>query len=204
MLVAVSVFGEYEHAYQNPDLPLEERVNDFVSLMTLKEKVAFLSSRPGLPRLGLRPMGQMEGLHGLATGGPGGWNRPNVVPTTIFPQSIGLGATWDPDLLHQAGAIEGYEAHYVLQSPKYGRAALVIGESECRSWARHPLGTQRGMLRRRSVPKRNRWPLPWSRDFKAIVAIGKPARFPDMSKARSSALTAGANPPARIEGPQMK
>jgi len=126
LLIAAPVFAQYEHPYQNPDLPLEDRVNDFVSLMTRNEKVAFLSSRPGLQRLGLRPMGQMEGLHGLATGGPGGWNRLNVVPTTIFPQSIGLGATWDVDILHQVGAIEGYEARYVLQSSKYGRGTLII------------------------------------------------------------------------------
>ena len=57
---------------------------------------------------------------------PGGWNRPNAIPTTIFPQSIGLGATWDVDLMSRIGAIEGYEARYVMQSPNFARGGLVI------------------------------------------------------------------------------
>jgi beta-glucosidase len=48
------------------------------------------------------------------------------VPATTFPQAYGMAETWDPDLLHQAGAIEGCEARYVFQSPKYGRGGLVV------------------------------------------------------------------------------
>ena len=50
-----------QYPFQNPDLPVEERVDNIVSLMTLEEKVAFLSSRPGVPRLGIRAMGHVEG-----------------------------------------------------------------------------------------------------------------------------------------------
>jgi len=116
-----------QYPFQDPSLPLEERVNNVVSLMTLPEKVAFFSSRPGVPRLGIRPMGHVEGLHGVARGGPSNWGRRNPVPTTIFPQAIGMAETWDTDILRQAGAAEGYEARYIFQSPKYGgRGALIV------------------------------------------------------------------------------
>jgi beta-glucosidase len=55
--------AEYQYPFQNPDLPLEDRVNNIVSLMTLDEKVALLSQRPGVPRLGIRSMMQAEGLN---------------------------------------------------------------------------------------------------------------------------------------------
>ena len=114
------------YPFQNPDMPLEERVNNIVSLMTLDEKVAFLSSTPGVERLGIKKMGHVEGLHGLAQGAPGGWGRRGPVTTTTFPQSYGMGETWDPEIIRQAGAIEGYEARYVFQSPKYGRGGLIM------------------------------------------------------------------------------
>ncbi len=109
--------AQYKYPFQNPDLPIEDRVNNIVSLMTLDEKVALLSQRPGVTRLGIRTMQQVEGLHGVRAGRN---------PTTTYPQSIGLGETWDTDILHQVGATEGYEARYVFQSDKYRRGALVI------------------------------------------------------------------------------
>ena len=115
------------YPFQNPDMPLEERVSNIVSLMTLDEKVAFLSSNPGVERLGIKRMGHVEGLHGLAQGTPGGWGRRGPIATTTFPQSYGMGETWDPEIIHQSGAIEGNEARYVFQSPKYkNRGGLIM------------------------------------------------------------------------------
>ena len=93
--------------------------------MTIEEKIACLGTHPDVPRLGIRGAGHVEGLHGLAMGGPGGWGRPSVVPTTQFPQAVGLGETWDPDLVRQVAAIEGYETRYMFQS-KYQRGGLVV------------------------------------------------------------------------------
>jgi len=93
---AAPAAAQYQYPFQNPDLPIEERVNNIVSLMTLDEKVAMLSQRPGVPRLGIRTMQQVEGLHGVRSG----------AATTTYPQSIGLGETWDTDILHQVGATE--------------------------------------------------------------------------------------------------
>jgi len=116
-----------QYPFQDPNLPLAERVDNIVSLMTLDEKVAFFSSRPGVPRLGIRAMGHVEGLHGLARGGPSNWGRRNPVPTTIFPQAYGLGETWDPEMLRQVAAVEGYEVRYLAQNEKYGgRGGLIV------------------------------------------------------------------------------
>ncbi|RYE03762.1 MAG: beta-glucosidase, partial [Sphingobacteriaceae bacterium] len=48
------------------------------------------------------------------------------VPTTIFPQAIGLAETWDPALLQKAAAIEGHETRYLFQSEKYHKGGLVV------------------------------------------------------------------------------
>jgi beta-glucosidase len=120
------VLGVGTYPFQNTSLPIEQRVEDLVSRMTLDEKIACLGTRPHVPRLGVTATGHVEGLHGLAMGGPGGWGRPSVVPTTQFPQAYGLGATWDPELIREVAAAEGYETRYMAQSPKYKRGGLVV------------------------------------------------------------------------------
>ena len=115
-----------QYPFQNPDLPLEERINNILSLMTLDEKVSCLGTNPSVPRLGIKGSSHVEGIHGLTQGGPGKWGRPKTIPTTTFPQGIGLGETWDPDILRQAGAVEGYEARYVFQSSKYRQGGIVV------------------------------------------------------------------------------
>ncbi len=116
----------YQYPFQNPDLPLEDRVNNALSLMTSAEKISLFSQGPGVQRLGIRRASYAEGLHGVAVAAPGNWGRNPAVATTTFSQSIGLGETWDVDILHAAGAIEGYEARYVVQSPKYRKGGLIV------------------------------------------------------------------------------
>jgi len=123
---SVSAQGTNQYPFLNPSLPIEDRVDNIISLMTLNEKIAFLSSRPGVPRLGIRGSGQVEGLHGLQNSGTGGAGRRGNVPATTFPQAYGMAETWDPNALYQAASIEGHEARYVVQSPKYGRGGLVM------------------------------------------------------------------------------
>jgi beta-glucosidase len=94
--------------------------------MTLDEKIECLDTNPSVPRLGIKGSGHVEGIHGLTQGGPGKWGRPLTIPSTTFPQGIGLGETWDTDILRQAGEVEGYEARYVFQSPKYKQGGIVI------------------------------------------------------------------------------
>src|SRR5438309_4090947 len=84
-------------AYLDPSLPLEQRVNDLVSRMTLEEKVAQMQDvAPGIPRLGIPEYNWWnEGLHGVARAGN----------ATVFPQAIGLAATFDEPLMHSAADV---------------------------------------------------------------------------------------------------
>jgi beta-glucosidase len=79
--------------FRNPKLPIEERVNDLVSRLTIEEKAAqMVHTAPAIPRLGIPAYNWWsEGLHGAAREGY----------ATVFPQAIGLAATFDPDLLRK-------------------------------------------------------------------------------------------------------
>jgi beta-glucosidase len=111
-------------AFANPDLPPERRIDDLIAALTLDEKIECLGSKPKLPRLGLRLTGAVEGLHGLALGDGSGWGRNQPVPTTTFPQSVGLGETWDPDLVRRVAEVEGTEARWVFHARD--RGAIIV------------------------------------------------------------------------------
>src|SRR3989441_1260197 len=89
-------------AYLDPSLPLEQRVNDLVSRMTLEEKVSQMQDvAAAIPRLGVPAYNWWnEGLHGVARSGN----------ATVFPQAIGLAATWDTDLIHRVADVISTEA----------------------------------------------------------------------------------------------
>src|SRR2546428_486774 len=88
--------------YWDPSLSLEQRVNDLVSRMTLEEKVSQMQDvAPAIPRLGIPAYNWWnEGLHGVARAGN----------ATVFPQAIGLAATWDTDLVHRVAGVISTEA----------------------------------------------------------------------------------------------
>lgn len=81
--------------FQNPNLSLEERLEDLISRMTLAEKVSQLMyDSPAIDRLGIPAYNWWnECLHGVARNGR----------ATIFPQAIGLGATFDTELMYLVG-----------------------------------------------------------------------------------------------------
>jgi beta-glucosidase len=118
LIASLAWTQQYQYPFQDPSLPIEARVDNILLLMSAEEKISALSTTPDVPRLGIRGSGHIEGLHGVAYGGPGGWEGRGLkpLPTTQFPQSVGLGETWDPDLLEKAAGIEGYEARYIFQS----------------------------------------------------------------------------------------
>lgn len=126
LLLSKSTFAQYKYPFQNPDLPTEDRITNLLSLMTVEEKVNCLGTVPTIERLGVKGAGHVEGLHGLAMGLVGNWGKKTPVPTTIFPQAIGMAETWDPDLLQQAASIEAYETRYMFQSEKYHKGGLVV------------------------------------------------------------------------------
>jgi beta-glucosidase len=106
--------------FADPDLSPESRIDDLLAALTLDEKIECLGSSPTLPRLGLRLTGHVEGLHGLALGGPGGWGHDQPIPTTTFPQAVGLAETWDPDLVREVARVEGNEARWVFHARERG------------------------------------------------------------------------------------
>jgi beta-glucosidase len=131
IVLAVSIMicgvasAQYPATYADPSAPAEARISDLLARMTLDEKIDALGTNPTVPRLGVVGTGHVEGLHGLALGGPGGWGgRGLVTPTTQFPQSHGLGQTWDPDLLRQAAAEEAYETRWAYN--KFHKGGLVV------------------------------------------------------------------------------
>ncbi len=102
--------AEAEPAYKNTALPLEVRVKDLVSRMTLEEKVRQMQhTAPAIPRLGIPAYDWWsEALHGVGRAGY----------ATVFPQAIGMAATWDPNLVHGEGRViadEGRAIYYEAQ-----------------------------------------------------------------------------------------
>jgi len=88
--------------YLDPSLPNQQRVDDLVSRMTLDEKVAqLINTAPGIPRLNVPAYDYWsEGLHGIARSGY----------ATMFPQAIGMAATWDAPLINQISTTISIEA----------------------------------------------------------------------------------------------
>ena len=121
--------------FQNTKLKDDKRVELFLKHLTLDEKMMWMSPMLGTPRLGVPITGCYEGLHGLALGGPSRHNGvktidgkevPNDLPTTIFPQAYGMGATWDPALIRRIGAIEAEETRWYAQGNIARRKGLVV------------------------------------------------------------------------------
>jgi beta-glucosidase len=112
------------YPFLNPSLPMEKRIDNLLSLMTTDEKIDCLGTRTGVPRLGVPNFGSSEGIHGVVQREP----RPGRDPitTTQFPQPPGMGETWDPELVRQAGAVEGHEARFITQTEKYNRQILML------------------------------------------------------------------------------
>ena len=137
--------------YQDPSCSIEERVQDLMSRMTLKEKLAILiETSPANDRLEIPKYNHgNEALHGVV--------RPGTF--TVYPQAIALGATFDDDLIEEiADAIsdesravhhhgkgvsvteEAYEARYtglltfwspdlnICRDPRWGRTGETYGE----------------------------------------------------------------------------
>lgn len=88
--------------YLDPSLTPEERAEDLTDRLTVEEQASQLRyDAPPVPRLGIPAYNWWnEGLHGVARAGT----------ATLFPQAIGMAATFDPALLHRIGEITAVEA----------------------------------------------------------------------------------------------
>ncbi|MBB5871754.1 beta-glucosidase [Allocatelliglobosispora scoriae] len=87
--------------FRNAELPLPHRVADLLARLTPAEKVAMLHQhQPAIHRLDVAAFSTgTEALHGLA------W----LGEATVFPQAVGLGATWSPELVRAVGDATGDE-----------------------------------------------------------------------------------------------
>lgn len=103
--------------YWNPDLPLEERVNDLIAHLTLDEKIGLMPQyQIAIERLGVQAYKHgTEAAHGMA------W----LGEATSYPQPIGLACTWDSDLLKRIGGAIGDEARgFYKQNPNLNGLTL--------------------------------------------------------------------------------
>ena len=112
-LIIVSIMMTIPASAQDRMKQLEQQAHDIISQMTLEEKISqLMNETPGIPRMGIEPYDWWnEGLHGVGRDGR----------ATVFPQPIGLGATFDPSLIQQVGdviATEGRAKYEVARKNK--------------------------------------------------------------------------------------
>jgi beta-glucosidase len=91
-----------EHPWVDERLPDDKRVQSLIDAMTVAEKMAQLQAdAPGIERLGILPYNWWnEALHGVARSGR----------ATVFPQPIGMAATFDEELIHRVATAISDEA----------------------------------------------------------------------------------------------
>ena len=101
LIVATPALAADNPIYRDTSRSFEDRAADLVSRMTLEEKIAQLQNdTPAIPRLGIPSYEWWnEALHGVARAGA----------ATVFPQAIGLAATFDTRLMHEVATVIGDE-----------------------------------------------------------------------------------------------
>lgn len=133
----------YKYPYLNNNLPLDERINDLISRMTLEEKIKLLPTHEAaLPRLNIKEYNVGgEACHGIVC---------DDINTTVFPQPIGLSCSFDEELLKEIGTAISTEARIIYdltgqthgltrwaptidmeRDPRWGRTEEGYGEDPC-------------------------------------------------------------------------
>ncbi|MBQ8928097.1 MAG: glycoside hydrolase family 3 C-terminal domain-containing protein [Oscillospiraceae bacterium] len=130
--------------YENPAIPVRERVEDLLSRMTTDEKIGLLSTHQlPVPRLGIK---EWYVGHEIARGLV---NREEDRPSTVFPQPIGMAASFDPEMMLEIGKTAAREARAyanerpvgglmvwgptvdLSRDPRWGRTEECYGEDPC-------------------------------------------------------------------------
>lgn len=144
-----------ERVYQTPlwdkGISWEERLEYLIGELTLEEKIQCMGTGcPDIPRLGIRAFSLGgEGAHGIQARHDQTFDRGDPDLTTIFPNPIGMSATWDRELIRQAGQVTGTEARGLYsrekkgslcvwaptidmeRDPRWGRTEEAYGEDPC-------------------------------------------------------------------------
>jgi len=146
LLTPVLLFGQkISFPFQNPDNPIEKRIDDLINRLSLEEKASLmLYNSPAIERLGIAEYNWWnECLHGVGRAGK----------ATVFPQAIGLAATFNDDLIfkvataisdearakHYAALRKGNRVQYtglsfwtpninIFRDPRWGRGQETYGE----------------------------------------------------------------------------
>jgi len=120
-------------AYMDPELPVEERVESLLAMMTPEDKMELIREGwgiPGIPHLNVPSIMKVEAIHGFSYGSG----------ATIFPQSIGMGATWNKELTEEVAIAIAEETMSadakqawspvldVAQDARWGRSEETYGE----------------------------------------------------------------------------
>ncbi|MGA3014510.1 MAG: glycoside hydrolase family 3 C-terminal domain-containing protein [Bacteroidales bacterium] len=125
ILIALLIIGSAEgqkkpELFRDPGYPIQQRVDDLVSRLTLEEKVLQMQNdAPAIPRLGIPAYNWWnECLHGVARNGI----------ATVFPQAIAMAATWSPDLIFREAEVISTEARAKYNANKsLGQSGIYQG-----------------------------------------------------------------------------
>ncbi|TDD98735.1 glycoside hydrolase family 3 C-terminal domain-containing protein [Flavobacterium cellulosilyticum] len=115
-LFTITAFAQPNLSFKNPDLPIEQRVNDLLSKLTVDEKISqLMNDSPAIERLGIPEYNWWnESLHGVARAGY----------ATVFPQSISIASAWDRQLIFDVANAISDEArakhHEYLRRGQHG------------------------------------------------------------------------------------
>ena len=134
-----------DYPFRDTSLSIDERVEDLIDRLSLEEKaMQMVHNSPGIERLGIPEYNWWnEALHGVGRSGV----------ATVFPQAIGLGATFDEELIHEVATVisdearathntavkNGYRRQYsgltfwtpninIFRDPRWGRGQETYGE----------------------------------------------------------------------------
>ena len=141
MFLLIAIPAAAAEPFRDPDLPLEQRVQDLISRLTLEEKANLLNHRgPEVARFHILSDNWNQCLHGL---------RWNGGPTTLFPIPTGMASTWDPELVQRVADATSDEARAIYNAwhddPQFaGERAGLIYRSPVINILRNPYWGRNG------------------------------------------------------------
>ena len=140
-------FVHAQELYKNENAPVHERVMDLISRLTVEEKISLLrATSPGIPRLGIdKYYHGNEALHGVV--------RPGRF--TVFPQAIGLAATWNPELQKRVATVISDRAGSGKRTERTIQRCADFLVAYREHGTRPALGTNPGNVWRRPFPEWN-------------------------------------------------
>ncbi|MDR1259528.1 MAG: glycoside hydrolase family 3 C-terminal domain-containing protein [Tannerellaceae bacterium] len=121
LLLSGCTAKQSQYKFQNPDLPVDERVDDLISMLTIEEKLSqMMNNAPAIDRLGIPAYNWWnEALHGVAR---------SPYPATSFPQAIGMAATWNTDAIHRMAEYVSDEGRAIYHdSSRKGKTGIFLG-----------------------------------------------------------------------------